>query len=298
LQQGPRATSEGWTVLGLLNAAAELFERRGIADTARLDAELLLAETLGCGRIDLYVRFDQPVDDAERARFRELVRRRADRQPVKQILGRCEFLSHAFELTPDVLVPRPATETLVEEALGRLDDAPRLVCDVGTGCGNVAVSVALARPRATVYATDVSEAALAVAGRNAARHEVSDRVVLLAGDLFEPLRDAGPAGQVDVVASNPPYVSEAEFADLMPEVARHEPRTALVSDADGAGHTLRLLAGAPAYLRPGGTLLVETCPRVAGRALEAARATGAYDEIDLRRDLAGMDRVLVARKRG
>ncbi len=294
--------TNGWKVLDLINVTKSFFERKGIVDaqgrgTARLDAELLLAEVLGCGRIDLYLRFGEAVDEARLAAFRELVRRRGERQPVKQILGRCEFMSHEFDVSPDVLIPRPETETVVEQTLAVLGDGPGMVADIGTGCGNIAISIALARPEATVYATDISEAALAVAERNVRKRGVSERVTLLAGDLFEPLTGRNLEGRLDCIASNPPYVAESELSGLMPEVARYEPRVALVSDQDGMGHTLRILEAAPRFLRDGGALVLEMSPFTAERARAAAEANDAYDKVRTKHDLGKVERVLMAEKR-
>jgi release factor glutamine methyltransferase len=289
--------SDAWKVIDLIDATKSFFEKKGISDTARLDAELLLAEVLGCKRIDLYVRFDEVVDEPQRSEFRELVRQRGERRPVKQILGRCEFMSHEFVVTPDVLVPRPDTETLVECVLAGLPAGPAVVCDIGAGSGNIAVSIALARPDASVHATDQSEKALDVARINAEKHGVLDRVTFHSGDLLEPLAGRSLAGAVDCVVSNPPYVSESEFADLMPEVATYEPREALVSGGDGMDHTERLLADAPEFLRGGALLAIEISPYIAARAAAAADANDAYEDVRLVRDLGKAERVLLARKR-
>jgi release factor glutamine methyltransferase len=283
------------TVLELLTLTKGFFEKKGIEGTARLDAELLLADVLGCRRIDLYVRYDEPVADEPLDTFREHVRRRGERRPVKQILGRCEFRSREFAITPDVLIPRPETEHVVEAALRRLPDGPCSVADLGTGSGCIAVSIAAERPSATVHATDASAAALAVARQNAERHDVADRVPLSEGDLFAAL--ASVDGPLDAVVSNPPYVAESELAGLMPEVAKFEPREALVSGEDGLAHIRRLVDEAPAFLKPGGWLIVEVSPHTAGRAEQLAAESGAYDNVELLRDLNKHERVLVARKR-
>jgi len=289
--------ADAWKVVDLINVTKAFFEKKGINDTARLDAELLLAEVLGCTRIELYVRFDQIVPEPQLGRFRELVRQRGNRKPVKQILGRCEFMSHEFEITPDVLIPRPETEAVVEQALRALDDGQRAVADIGTGSGNIAVSVALARPDVTVYATDRSEAALDVARRNVERHGVADQVELLGGDLFAALANRRLEGRLDCVVSNPPYVAESELTGLMPEVAEYEPRDALISGQNGLEHTLRLLDGAPAFLRPGGSLVLEMGPYTSERTKAAAAAIDAYDQIRIAADLAKAERVLIALKR-
>ena len=200
-------TERVWTVLDLLRWTTDHFASRGI-DTPRLDAEVLLAYALECDRLRLYVEYEKPVEEPERARFRALVQRRADeRIPVALLTGTREFWSLSFEVTPDVLVPRPETETLVTAALERLPDAEAelRVLDVGTGSGAVALALATERPKARVVATDLSAAALAVAGRNAERLGLADRVAFAEGDLFEPL-----AGErFDLVISNPPTSAAA-----------------------------------------------------------------------------------------
>jgi len=287
-----------WKVVDLIGVTKTFFEKKGIVSSARLDAELLLAKVLGCRRIDLYLRFDQVVAEPQLSEFRALVKERGERRrPVKQILGHCEFMSHDFEVTPDVLIPRPETEMLVEQVLLGLGQGPQTVVDIGTGSGNIAISIALARPDAAVWATEISGPALAVARRNAERHGVAARVTLLHGDLFAPLPGHGLEGQVDCAVSNPPYVAESEMPALMPDVAEHEPRVALVSGEDGLGHTLRILAEAPRYLRAGGLLALETSPFTAERARAAAEANGAYEGVRVVRDLQRIERILTGRKK-
>ncbi len=285
-----------WTVLDLINATRVFFEKKGINDTARLDAELLLAHVMGCQRIDLYVRFDEEVTEPELSRFRELVRQRGERRPTAQVLGHREFFSRRFEINGDVLVPRPETETLVEHVLGELEDGPLLTADIGTGSGVIAVTLALERPESTVYATDISEPALAVARRNIEGHRVADRVALRLGDLLEPLADEGLEGQLDAVVSNPPYVAEKERGDLPPEVLEYEPEIALFSGPDGVDHTLRLLANAPAFLKPGGLLALELSEFTADQMREQAETIDDLNHVRIHEDLRGTDRVLLARK--
>jgi len=287
--------TEQWKVVGLIEATRTFFEKKGIS-SARLDAELLLAHVLGCRRIDLYVRFDQTVEEPKLSAFRELVRARGERKPVKQILGACEFMSHEFEINENVLCPRPETELLVEQAIAFLPDAPALVADIGTGSGVIGISIALARHHAAVYATDISGSALDVARRNVEKHGVAERVTLLQGDMLEPLGSA-LEGKLNCVISNPPYVSEREFAQLMPEVARFEPRVALVSDDDGLEHITRLIHESPRFLAPGGLLAIELSPHTSERAKSGAEATGNYSGVRILKDLAKLDRVLLAVRR-
>lgn len=280
-----------WTVLELLRWTQGHFAARGI-ESARLDAECLLAHALGSDRLRLYLDFEKPVEAAERARFRELVRRRADeRVPVAQLTGRKEFWSLPFEVTPDVLVPRPETEELVAWLLDQLPDreAELQVLDVGTGSGAIAVALASELPKARFTATDVSEAALAVARRNAERHGVAGRIRFLAGDAFAPVRGE----RFDAVLANPPYVAERDAAGLAPEL-RHEPRGALFAGPDGTGLLRRLARALPAHLEPAGLAALEVG---AGQADDVAGwlAEAGLVGVETRRDLAGRPRIVVGR---
>jgi release factor glutamine methyltransferase len=283
--------SKTWTVLELLRWTQGHFVEKGI-ETARLDAECLLAHALGVERLRLYLDFDKPVEADERARFRALVKARADeRVPVAQLTGTKEFWSLAFETTKDVLVPRPDTETLVAWYLDQVADpeAELAVLDVGTGSGAIAVALATELPKARFTASDVSEAALAVARRNAERHGVADRVRFVCGDGFAPVADEA----FDAVLANPPYVAERDAASLAPEL-RHEPRGALFSGPDGTDLLRRLAAEAAEHLAPGGCVAFEVGAGQA-EAVAAWLAEGGVSEVAVRRDLAGRPRIVVGR---
>jgi len=285
------ANAKSWTVLELLRWTQAHFASRGIEST-RLDAECLLAHALGSDRLRLYLDFDKPVEAAERARFRELVRRRADeRVPVAQLTGRKEFWSLSFEVTPEVLIPRPETETLVAWLLDALPDreAELDVLDVGTGSGAIAVALASELPKARFTATDVSPAALALAERNALAHGVADRIRFVPGDGFEPV-----AGRrFDAVLANPPYVAERDAAGLAPEL-RHEPRGALFGGPDGTALLRRFAAEVAGHLAPGGRAAFEVGSDQAGD-VAAWLAAGGLRDVEVRRDLAGRQRIVVGR---
>ncbi|HEV3231551.1 MAG TPA: peptide chain release factor N(5)-glutamine methyltransferase [Candidatus Dormibacteraeota bacterium] len=307
-------------VLELVGKAAPYLARNG-STSPRLDAELLLAEALGCKRMDLYLQFERPLIDAELTRFRELCRRRAGGEPIAYIRGRKEFFSIELEVSPDVLVPRPETEILVEEALrllraraeaeGRAGDAaedreapaepaageagshpdarrepPWRLLDIGTGSGAIALALLHELPAATVVATDVSAAALAVARRNAGRLGLSGRVELREGDL-----DAGAAGPFDLVAANLPYIDPGWADAVTPEVAATEPGLALFAGRDGMDEIGRLLPRLPGLLAPGGAALLEFDPRMLAPLLAAAAEAAPRARVI--KDLAGLDRVLV-----
>lgn len=271
-----------------MNVGAALTEGcallRGITDTPRLEAEVLLAHVTGLSRTTLLAHPEQS-PSADRLRlYRSLLRRRAAGFPLPYLTGRVEFYGLEFAVTPDVLIPRPETETLVELALAR---RPRVVVDVGTGSGCVAVTLAVHLPEARIYATDLSGRALRVARANARRHGVADRIHLIQTDLATSL--AGPA---DLVVSNPPYVAATEWASLPESVRRHEPRLALDGGPDGLTVIRRILQDGPRLLKPDGTLLVEI-GATQGRAV-AALASSLWPQarISIHPDLAGRDRVL------
>lgn len=274
-----------WTPLDLIRWTAEYFARHALA-TPRLDAELLLAHALGTERMQLYLRFDEPVDAAQRERFRELVQLRArERVPVAYLTGVREFWSRPFEVSEATLIPRPETELLVESVV-RLK--PRRLADIGTGSGAVAACVALELPEVRTVAVDASAEALGVARRNLERQGVADRVRLVRGDGLEALR-----GGLDVIASNPPYIPSDELESLPPEV-RHEPRLALDGGADGLGLLRRLIEGAPARLNRPGHLVVEVGCGQAPRVEALLREAGASG-VEIAKDLAGVERVVSGR---
>ncbi len=278
--------AEAWTPLKLLGWTQGFFAQKGV-DAPRLTAELLLAHALGCDRVRLYLDFDKPLGDPELARYRELVKRRADGEPTAYLTGAREFYGRRFAVDARVLVPRPETELLAEAALAALPEGGAAL-DLGTGSGALAVTLALGRPGARVTAVDLSAEALAVATANAAA--LGAAVTFLQGDLFAPLPEGA---RFDVIASNPPYVPTGELAGLMREV-RREPRLALDGGPDGLVVLRRLVAEAPRWLAPGGQLLLEMHESHL-EALPALCLAAGFATAEARRDLAGLPRLTVAR---
>jgi len=297
-----------WTVGRLLEWTQKFFEKKGISQP-RLDAEILLAHALGTERIGLYLAYEREVETDARARFREWVQRRAEGEPTRYLVGGCEFMSLAFKVGPGCLIPRPETELLVEEVMARCGktrahapvaggapaDGAITVIDLCTGCGCVAVSVGVHVPESNVVATDISALALAMARANAAAHGVADRVAFLEGDLYEALEAAG-AAPADFLVANPPYVAEAEWETLQPEIRNHEPREALVAGPEGTEVIERIVQGAPAHLKPGGTLLVEIGASQGPAVRDLAAGVCGLVDVEIRKDYAGHDRMLVARR--
>jgi release factor glutamine methyltransferase len=284
------ADAKVWTVLELLTWTKGHFVSCGI-ETAQLDAECLLAHVLGVERLKLFLDFEEPVSKADRAAFREFVRKRAsERVPVAQLTGHKEFWSLPFKVTADVLVPRPDTETLVAAVLERLPkgDAPLRLLDVGVGSGAVALAIAVERPTTHFVGTDISKAALEIARENADVNGVSDRVELRHGSLFEPV-----AGQrFDWIVSNPPYVAESQRRTLPPELA-HEPEQALFSGEDGTTMLAKLIRQAPTLLSPGGGLAVELAPEQADSVTDWCREAR-FTDVRTHRDLGRRVRVVSA----
>ena len=282
---------ELWTIGRILKWTEQYFKEKGI-ESPRLDAEVLLSHILGRERIYLYVHFDEPLEPAELARYREAIKQRVQRVPVAYIIGEKEFMGLTFRVTADTLVPRPDTEILVQAAIERLrarGDAPRFA-DIGTGTGAICLSVLHFLPKAQADTVDISPAARAVAEENAAALEVADRVTFHTGDLLAPL-----AGQCyDAILSNPPYIPDGDIAALAPEVRLKEPHTALAGGKDGLDFYRRLTADAPALLKDGGFLAVEVGIHQA--APVAALAVPAFSRTEILKDYAGIERVVIAWK--
>lgn len=265
------------------------FTEKGLAEP-RLEAEILLAAALGKDRVYLYTNYDLPVNQKEREIYREWIKRRAKGEPAAYITGNKEFMSLNFKVNPQVLIPRPDTEILVEEALRLAAEwqGEVRICDVGTGSGAIAVSLAYYLPRASVYATDISREALELAADNAARHGVN--IVLAEGDLLEPF--AGEE-KFNIITANLPYISEKEYEMLDRSVRDYEPRLALVVPGDGLDLYRRLIPQAWQLLREEGYLLMEIGFNQGGKALEMAEGWG---KVEIIKDLAGRDRVVKLKK--
>lgn len=288
-------STEEWTIGRLLTWTADYLKKQG-ADSPRLDAEVLLAHARGCQRIELYTAFGELAAEPLRNAFRELVKRRAQGTPVAYLVGRREFYSLSFQVGPAVLIPRPETEFVVIEVLDRLKAnklaAPR-IADVGTGSGAIAVSVAKHAPEARITAVDISPAALEVAARNVAEHGVGERVELVESDLLSAL----PADRkFDIVASNPPYVTEAEYATLDKDVKDHEPRLALVGGAAGTEIIARLAREAADRLEVGGWLIMEISPMILEKVKAVVESERRLKWIGVAKDLAGLARVVTAQR--
>jgi release factor glutamine methyltransferase len=296
-------SSAPWTVGRLLQWTADYLKSHG-SDSPRLDAEVLLAKSLGCQRIELYTAFDNEPGEAVRAAFRELVRHRAEGAPVAYLVGHREFYSLDFRVTPEVLIPRPETELLV---IALLDLAKTRqggtglasgyhatpIADVGTGSGIIAVCAAKQLPGCRVTAIDTSPAALEVAKSNAQKHGVLDRIDFVQSDLFAGV---APENKFDFILSNPPYVAEGDLNTLAPDVKNFEPHSALVAGPHGTEVIEKLIPQSAERLNPGGYFIMEISPMIHDRVLALFAAEKRFEPATTIKDLARLPRVVQARK--
>jgi len=296
----PRARTKNGGTARLIADAAAVLAFAGI-ENARLDAEVMMAAASHNSRASI-VSGSALIDDVARAGYAAMIWRRARREPLAYILGSKQFFSLDFEVTPAVLIPRPETETLVGTALRFLNSrqlgerpraSPAQVLDIGTGSGAIALAIAANAPAAEVTATDISPVALAVANRNAVRLGLATRLKFRLADGFEPQDRLGPLGGFDLIVSNPPYVRDADLDLLAPEISRYEPRAALAGGPDGMNFFRRIARDLAAHVKTTGTAIFEIGEEQAGPVGEIMLDAGATN-INLRTDLAGLPRVIVA----
>lgn len=281
------------TIADLLQIASEQLEAADVP-AARVDAEWLLAHCLNCRRSDLQLNAGQPLAIGAEHQFLELLQRRLGREPLQYILGDQEFFGRRFRVTPHVLIPRPETELLISTALSVLPSSGGRVLDIGTGSGCIAITLALEAPQCQVTATDTALEALRVAHGNAQWHDVAARIRFLDADLFPPVVDGG----YDLIVSNPPYCAESEWSTLQVEVRDFEPKSALLAGPDGLAVLRRVLAGAPGYLNPGGTVICEFGYGQRAALVALLQDMESYDAPEFFDDLQGIPRVLKIRARG
>lgn len=292
-----RSENSEWNILKLLRWTQSYFKKHEI-ESPRAAAEILLAHVLGARRIDLYVRYDQPMNKPELKAFKELIKRRVRGEPIAYIVGEREFWSLAFTVTPDVLIPRPETERLVEIALPNLppppQDAPKQVLELGVGSGAVILSLASERPGHRYFASDASGAALRVARKNAERHGLAGSVSFFLGDWTAPL---SRRARFDLILSNPPYIRRGDISRLQREIRDHEPILALDGAPDGLKCERRIIGAAHRYLKPGGALLLEIGWDQGDSIREIIETDGHYEDISIIKDHGGHHRVMSALKK-
>jgi release factor glutamine methyltransferase len=286
------------TIAEAIYQAAQKLSRAGIAN-ARLDAEVLLSYLIKKDRAWLITHGQDALEREGQKLFEDAISRRSRREPLQYITRRQEFWGLEFIVTPDVLIPRPETEVLVETAVETVKDGSTraTIADLCTGSGCVAISVAKEITDARVFATDMSKKALAVARENARTHGVSDRIRFFEGDLFQPLEELDLRGRVDVITANPPYIRAGDLPVLQAEVKDYEPEIALIAGPEGTEIQKKIIERAPAFLKKQGALIMEMGLGQVETLTRMVASAGAYEKTETLKDLAGIDRVIKATKR-
>lgn len=284
------------TIGALLARAKQALGQAGV-ENAGQESRWLVGHALGLDSHHLASKAEKSVSEELLARATSMVARRSAREPLQYILGAQEFCGLEFHVTPAVLIPRPETELLVQEALRVVDFAGEsVVVDVGTGSGCVAVTLATILAKARIMAVDRSPEALAVAKGNAERHAVAERIDWIEGDLLSPMRERGLVGKVDVIVSNPPYIAESDWAGLQPEVREFEPRPALVAGPKGTEFHERLIREAAEYLVPGGSLVMEIGQGQWPAVQRMAEQVGGFEPMQAVKDEAGIERIVIVQR--
>jgi len=285
------------TIGELLTAGAAMLAKAGISNSEN-EAVWILESAFGLDRLALHLKKKEAVKEPGRSHAIALLKRRASREPLQYVLGTQEFCGLEFRVTPDVLIPRPETELLVEVVRQKCADiSEALIADIGTGSGCIAIALARALPDATLYATDRSPAALALAQENAKRHGVQDRVIFLQGDWLSPLQRLGLHGRLVAIASNPPYIAEADLTALPSEIRLFEPLLALDGGNDGLVFYRRLIGEAADFLKSDGLLAMEIGQGQARHVSGLAQDGENYYNVRTFPDMASIERVVSARKK-
>ncbi|MCF8067890.1 MAG: peptide chain release factor N(5)-glutamine methyltransferase [Desulfobacterales bacterium] len=295
--QNQKTDRDRWIILDLVKWATSYFKSHNI-ENPRASAELLLAHTLKLRRIDLYLQYDQPLEKPELAAFKSFIKRRVNKEPDAYILGVKEFWSMALTVTPDVLIPRPETEFLVEKILetfkSNYGNEPLNILDLGTGSGAITIALASECPANVFFASDKSVRALGIAKKNAMQHVPDRNINFLCGNWLDSFKQ--PGAQFDIIISNPPYIESGIISGLEPEVCKYEPHTALDGGEDGLDDIRKIIESAHLFLKPGGWLFLEMGFDQQPGVSKIVAAVGRYDHLNFSKDYSGHDRVVEMRK--
>jgi len=288
-----------WTILRLINWTSQYFSENGI-ENPRLDAEVLLAHSLRTNRLRLYLNYDKPILKGELREYKKLIKRRIRREPLQYITGYQEFWSLNLKVTKGVLIPRPETEILVEEAIktfpqNELFDKTINILELGTGSGAVAIALAKELQRGSIVATDISDIAIKTARENAKVHGLEKQITFLKGSLFEPVRER--IGTFNLVISNPPYIPIEDFRDIQPEVRDFEPRISLNGGKEGLKFYRQILSQIGRYLAKDGWVILELGKGQAEKVTRLIELTGEFNPTSIVKDFSGIERVVKAQKR-
>ncbi len=288
---------EQWTIQKLLNWTTDYFTKNDV-DSPRLSAEMLLSHVLELKRIELYTNFDQSPTGQQLDRLHTLVKRASEHEPIAYLVGKTEFYSLDIKVTPDCLIPRPETETLVEKAIDflRARRGRQFVLDLCTGSACIAIAIAKNHPDSRIIATDISDPALAVAAENITNHHLKDRIELLSGDLFAPIITGLDNSRFDLIVCNPPYVTTVEFESLDKNVKDYEPRDALLAGGDGLDIYRRILEKVDNFLKTHAALILEIGYAQGPAVEDLLQQTGLFSQIKIQKDNQNNDRIAIALK--
>ncbi|MDY6856899.1 MAG: peptide chain release factor N(5)-glutamine methyltransferase [Thermodesulfobacteriota bacterium] len=287
-----------WTILRLLNWTTQYFDKNSI-ENPRLNAEVLLAHSLNTNRIGLYLNYDKPLKKSELKKYKELIRRRIKREPLQYITGVQEFWSLKLKVSKGVLIPRPETEVLIEEALRLIAQIQWCsktikILDLATGTGAIAIALAKELKEVSIVATDISDIAIKVAKENAKLHGVQKCITFLKGDMFHPLQEN--IEPFNLIVSNPPYIPRGDIKDLQPEIRGFEPKIALDGDKDGLRFYRRILPQIGKYLMNGGWLILEVGKGQAQKVTQLIEDSRRFHLTSIIKDFSGIERVVTAQK--
>ena len=284
--------AEHWTIGRLLDWTTDYLKKYAI-EHPHLEAEILLSHTLKVPRINLYTDYERVISPEKLAEFKKLILRRSQREPLPYITGKAWFMSLEFEVSPEVLIPRPETEKLVEVVIELAKTSNlELLADIGTGSGCIAVSLAKYLPHVFIYATDISEKAIEIARANAEKHQVADKINFLKGNLLEPLSKE----KFDLIVFNPPYVKTAELKELQPEIKKYEPKKALLGGEEGLDYYQKIIDQAHNYLKNRGCLVFEVGAGQADKVSDLIQETKLYKQPKKVKDYSGIERVVIAQR--
>jgi release factor glutamine methyltransferase len=297
LYPGYNLAMQTWTIQKLLNWTAEYLSNKGI-DSPRLSAELLLSHVVGLKRIELYTQFDKAVTKQQLDELHNLTERAGRHEPIAYLTGKTEFYFLELQVSPDCMIPRPETELLVERSIEflRARGRQQSVCDLCTGCGCIAIAIARNCPDANIIATDISDAALAVAAKNIEKYQLKDRIKLLCGDLFEPLVPQLDIEKFDLIVCNPPYVSAPEFEKLDRNIKDYEPKLALFAGADGLDVYRRIIETADSFLKADAALMLEIGYAQGQAVRQLLEKANCFADITIEKDQHNNDRIVTAKK--
>lgn len=286
-----------WTIKALLEVTTDYLKKKDI-ESPRLSAEILLAHQLNINRVKLYLNLNQPLNDSEVSGYRTLIKRRVNREPIHYITGHREFWSLDFKVGPQVMVPRPESELLVELGLslckGSLEGECKRILDLGTGCGALCISLACEVEQGSFWASDISDEALDLARFNARKHGVENRIEFIQGDLFQPFKDKNL--RFDIIISNPPYIASEAISALPPDVRNYEPRVALDGREEGLFFIKKIISEGKDYLNPGGWVLLEMDPDQTTKALKLIEREPGYERGERFKDYSHQYRVVMAQR--